>query len=112
MVTRGVITQHYLQRNSNGSNSRGFFLQSTDATSDGDPNSSDGIFVFHGSFATLRIDGGGFAMSLPTSFDYAGMTPGYSIVRASLVPRGRELDAETGLYYYRARYYDAQVGRF
>ena len=25
---------------------------------------------------------------------------------------GRELDAETGLYYYRARYYDAAVGRF
>jgi RHS repeat-associated protein len=25
---------------------------------------------------------------------------------------GRELDAETGLYYYRARYYDPQFGRF
>ncbi|MBI1928691.1 hypothetical protein HYR99_31160 [Candidatus Poribacteria bacterium] len=25
---------------------------------------------------------------------------------------GRELDAESGLYYYRARYYDARVGRF
>ena len=25
---------------------------------------------------------------------------------------GRELDAETGLYYYRARYYDPQLGRF
>jgi RHS repeat-associated protein len=25
---------------------------------------------------------------------------------------GREFDGETGLYYYRARYYDAQVGRF
>jgi RHS repeat-associated protein len=25
---------------------------------------------------------------------------------------GREWDSETGLYYYRARYYDAQVGRF
>jgi len=25
---------------------------------------------------------------------------------------GRELDSETGLYYYRARYYDPQVGRF
>jgi RHS repeat-associated protein len=25
---------------------------------------------------------------------------------------GRELDSETGLYYYRARYYDARVGRF
>jgi RHS repeat-associated protein len=25
---------------------------------------------------------------------------------------GREYDRETGLYYYRARYYDAQIGRF
>jgi len=25
---------------------------------------------------------------------------------------GREYDPETGLYYYRARYYDAEVGRF
>jgi RHS repeat-associated protein len=25
---------------------------------------------------------------------------------------GREWDAETGLYYYRARYYDSQIGRF
>ncbi|MHB8173923.1 MAG: RHS repeat domain-containing protein, partial [Nitrospirota bacterium] len=25
---------------------------------------------------------------------------------------GREYDAETGLYYYRARYYDARAGRF
>lgn len=25
---------------------------------------------------------------------------------------GRELDDETGLYYYRARYYDGQIGRF
>ena len=25
---------------------------------------------------------------------------------------GRELDAETGLYYYRARYYDPAIGRF
>lgn len=42
----------------------------------------------------LRIDGGGFAMNLPTSFDYTAMAPGYSIVRSSMVPRGRELDAE------------------
>jgi RHS repeat-associated protein len=25
---------------------------------------------------------------------------------------GRELDSETGLYYYRARYYDPYIGRF
>ncbi len=25
---------------------------------------------------------------------------------------GREYDKETGLYYYRARYYDPEIGRF
>lgn len=25
---------------------------------------------------------------------------------------GREYDAETGMYFYRARYYDASIGRF
>ncbi|MCL4244488.1 MAG: RHS repeat-associated core domain-containing protein, partial [Candidatus Dadabacteria bacterium] len=25
---------------------------------------------------------------------------------------GREYDAESGLYYYRARYYDPSIGRF
>jgi hypothetical protein len=42
----------------------------------------------------LRIDSGGFALQLPTSFDYGSMTPGYSLVRSRLVPKGRELDAE------------------
>jgi hypothetical protein len=42
----------------------------------------------------LRIDSGGFALNLPTSFNYDDMTPGYSLVRSSLTPKGRELDAE------------------
>ncbi len=42
----------------------------------------------------LRIDGGGFALSLPTSFNYDSMTPGYSLVRSGLTPKGREIDAE------------------
>jgi subtilisin family serine protease len=42
----------------------------------------------------LRIDNGGFALNLPTSFNYDSMTPGYSRVRSSLVPKGREVDAE------------------
>jgi subtilisin family serine protease len=56
----------------------------------------------------LRIDGGGFAMRLPTSYDYASMTPGYSIVRSSLVPRGREIDAE--LSYGRRWLSDGWIG--
>lgn len=65
----------------------GFDLSKSNLLSEGD------LFGFRLA-QPLRIDGGGFAMSLPTSFDYATMSPGYSIVRSSLVPRGRELDAE------------------
>lgn len=34
------------------------------------------------------------------------------VVRTSYTYTGREYDSETGLYYYRARYYDANIGRF
>ena len=29
-----------------------------------------------------------------------------------LLYTGREYDRDTGLYYYRARYYDPEIGRF
>src|SRR6185369_14063450 len=48
---RGVITQLVLSRTNAGTDSRGFFLQSRLRATDGDPNSSDGIFVFTGSFS-------------------------------------------------------------
>jgi hypothetical protein len=38
----------------------GFFIQNTAATADGDPNSSDGIFVTQSYYDNLRIDGGGY----------------------------------------------------
>jgi uncharacterized protein len=53
---RGVITQLTLARTSAGANQRGFFLQSRVGATDGDPLTSDGIFVFMGNFTTL-IDG-------------------------------------------------------
>lgn len=34
------------------------------------------------------------------------------VVRTSYTYTGREYDTETGLYYYRARYYDPSIGRF
>ncbi|WP_446217072.1 lamin tail domain-containing protein [Micromonospora sp. IBHARD004] len=55
---RGVITQKSLTRTSAGADQNGFYLQSRTGTEDGDPLSSDGIFVFTGSFTTLI---GGYA---------------------------------------------------
>jgi hypothetical protein len=59
VVVRAVVTQKTLARSSTGNLQNGFFLQNTPATADGDPTTSDGIFVFLGGFTTLlRADGG------------------------------------------------------
>jgi predicted extracellular nuclease len=50
---RGVITQRTLARTSAGADQNGFFLQSRKTAADADPTSSDGIFVFMGSFTSL-----------------------------------------------------------
>ncbi|GGO11508.1 lamin tail domain-containing protein [Micromonospora parathelypteridis] len=50
---RGVITQLTLARTSAGAEQHGFFLQSRTGDTDGDPTSSDGIFVFMGTFTSL-----------------------------------------------------------
>ncbi|WP_410814431.1 lamin tail domain-containing protein [Micromonospora sp. 067-2] len=50
---RGVITQLTLARTSTGAEQHGFFLQSRTGDTDGDPTSSDGIFVFLGTFTSL-----------------------------------------------------------
>ena len=50
---RGVITQKTLARTSAGAAQHGFFLQSRIGDTDGDPASSDGIFVFMGGFTSL-----------------------------------------------------------
>ncbi|HET6214669.1 MAG TPA: lamin tail domain-containing protein [Micromonosporaceae bacterium] len=50
---RGVITQRTLARTAAGANQYGFFLQSRLGATDGDPTSSDGIFVFMGGFSSL-----------------------------------------------------------
>ncbi|MEV5207199.1 lamin tail domain-containing protein [Micromonospora sp. NPDC053740] len=50
---RGVITQLTVARTSAGAEQHGFFLQSRVGDTDGDPTSSDGIFVFMGTFTSL-----------------------------------------------------------
>jgi hypothetical protein len=42
----------------------------------------------------LRVESGGFAMLLPTSYDYATQSATSSLTRFSLAPNGREIDGE------------------
>jgi hypothetical protein len=42
----------------------------------------------------LRVERGGFALMLPTSYDYATGIAGTSLSRMSMSPSGREVDAE------------------
>jgi len=60
VTIQGVIYENTLARTGGGYNSYTFFIQNTEATSDGDPNSSDGIFVYIGRYTTLRRRGGGY----------------------------------------------------
>jgi hypothetical protein len=44
----------------------------------------------------LRVEQGGFALMLPTGYDYATGTASSSLSRMSMRPSGREIDAELG----------------
>jgi predicted extracellular nuclease len=59
VTVQGVITQKTLARTSSGGSNFGFFLQNTAATADSDPTTSDGIFVFLGTFSTVLVDPSG-----------------------------------------------------
>ncbi|MBM2617430.1 endonuclease [Actinoplanes sp. LDG1-06] len=50
---RGVVTQLARSHTSAGVEQYGFFLQSRKNNTDGDPASSDGVFVYMGTFSTL-----------------------------------------------------------
>lgn len=59
VFVKGVVTQKFLSRTSAGANSYGIFLQNTLTTDDNDSLTSDGVFVFMGSFPDiLRLFGG------------------------------------------------------
>ena len=59
VFVRGVVTQLGRFPTATGGQNWGFWLQSRVGDEDGDPNSSDGVFVFIGGFQTvLRLDGG------------------------------------------------------
>ncbi len=53
VATRGVIAQLTLARTATGVRNYGFFLEEPATATDGDPTTSDGIFVFMNTFADL-----------------------------------------------------------
>ena len=61
-----------------------------------------------GSTAALTDATGNIVEQL--TYDSFGNSSGSSLTRYTYT--GREFDSDTGLYYYRARFYDPQVGRF
>ncbi len=60
VVIQGVIYEKVLSRTSSGGSTYAFFMQNANDQTDGDPNSSDGIYVYIGGYSTLRIKGGGY----------------------------------------------------
>jgi predicted extracellular nuclease len=61
VVIQGVIYEKTLQAISNSSDVYyGFFIQNTAATADGDPNTSDGVFVFMNTISTLNGPDGSY----------------------------------------------------
>jgi len=73
-----------------------------------------GFYYYHadglGSATTITDHGGSIVQSY--SYDSFGMVKASTGFRNSFTYTGREWDKETGLYYYRARYYDPMEGRF
>jgi len=59
------------------------------------------------------LSNGAGALANTYSFDsFGNLTASTGTITNPFRYTGREFDSETGLYYYRARYYDATAGRF
>ena len=100
VTVQGVIYEKTLQAISNSTNTyKGFFLQNTAATADGDANTSDGLFVYMNTYSTLV--GGSYVPVVGDEVIISGKITEYynetemtstSLVR--VVRSGVDLDAE------------------
>ncbi len=91
---------------------------------DGDSNTAEILrFTYHqnalGNVSEISAPGGGVvewvtydAYGKATVRNSAGTTQGSSYVGNPFLFTGREFDAESGMYHYRARAYDPETGRF
>lgn len=59
VYVQGVIYEKTLQATTGTSTYKGFFMQNTAATKDADPNTSDGVFVYLGTYSDVIRSAGG-----------------------------------------------------
>jgi predicted extracellular nuclease len=98
VVVQGVIYEKTLQATSFGGTYNGLYMQNTSATADGDPNTSDGLFVFMSTFSTLI---GGYTPQVGDEVvisgrisEYYNMTELSSASLVELVHSGVDIAAE------------------
>ena len=70
------------------------------------------FYHFDGSGSVIALTGASGIVSERYTYGPFGESASTSAVGNPYRYTGRELDAETGLYYYRARYYSVALGRF
>jgi predicted extracellular nuclease len=99
VTVQGVVYEKTLQAISNSTNTyKGFYIESTAATSDGDADTSDGLFVFMGTSSTI----GGYTPTVGDEIvitgkvsEYYNMTElGSPLNVVSVVRSGVDIDAE------------------
>ena len=103
VTVKGVIYEKTLQAITNSTNTyKGFFIQNTAATADGDPTTSDGLFVFMSTGSTLPGPGGPYTPSVGDEIvltgkisEYYNMTElGSPTLALPVVRSGVDIDAE------------------
>jgi RHS repeat-associated protein len=75
-------------------------------------SSATSYYQADGLGSVTSLANGAGTLTQTYSFDSFGKTTPTGSVVNPFQYTGRELDSETGLYYYRARYYDQNSGRF
>ena len=98
VVVQGVIYAKTLQATSYGATYKGFYIQNTAATADGDPNTSDGLFVYMYTYPDLN---GGYVPEVGdevvlsgTISEYYYMTELSSASALEIVRSGVDIEAE------------------
>ena len=102
VAVQGVIYEKTLQATSNPSNTyKGFYIQNTSATTDGNPNTSDGLFVYMGTSSTMSGPSGAYTPAVGDEIvlagsvgEYYNMTELQSPMLLALVRNGVNVNAE------------------